>query len=62
MKEKVCRKSLSAIFQDVSDKFNFDMTMSHGVILANVFFKNLCAAETPRNSKESKQKIIKLAN
>ena len=34
-----CRVSLSKLFQEVSDHFQFGMTMSHGICLSNIFFK-----------------------
>ena len=61
IKEKVCRRSLVSIFLEISEQFKFAMKKSHGTALANILFKNLCLAESPRSSKESRSKIIKLA-
>ena len=55
-------RTLYNLFQEVSDHFQFGMTMSNGICLSNIFFKNLCKAETPRDSRESKQKILKFGN
>ena len=61
IKEKVCRRSLVSIFLEISEQFKFAMKKSHGTALANILFKNLCLAESPRSSKGSRSKIIKLA-
>ena len=61
VKEKVCRSSLCSIFMEISDHFQFNMKKSHGTALANIFLKQLCKSVTPRDGKESKQKVIKLS-
>ncbi len=61
VKDSVCRKSLCNIFMLVSQMHNFNMLKEHGIILSNIFFKNYCADETPRSTKEAGQKVLKLS-
>ena len=60
VKDKICRKSLSSIFSKVSDHFDFKMTEKHSRIISNIFIKNYCRETTPRSTKESSQKVLKL--
>ena len=62
VKEKVCRKSLSNLFMVVSDMHTFNMERKHGMILSNIFFKNHCANNTPRSTKEANLKVLKLSD
>ena len=61
VKEKVCRKSMIIICNLVSEFFDFGMTPNHSRIISNTFIKNYCRESTPRCSKESKQKVLKLS-
>ena len=61
IKDKVCRNSLSRILLDISEFFELDKKLHHARILANIFLKNLCRASTPRDSKESSLKVLKLS-
>ena len=61
VKDKVCRKSMGALCSQVSDHYDFGMTPVHSRIISNTFFKNYCREATPRCSKESKQKVLKLS-
>ena len=60
VKKNVCRKSLSDIFQFVSEFYMFDMTLVHCHSLANILLNRLCKSETPLSSKEPAQKLLKL--
>ena len=46
---------------DPPSVFGDFMKKSHGTALANIFLKQLCKSVTPRDGKESKQKVIKLS-
>ena len=61
VKDTVCRTSLTNLFMVVSTMYTFNMTRNHGRILSNIFFKNHCVQNTPRSTKEAKQKVIKLS-
>ena len=61
VKHSVCQKSLSNLFMVVSDMHTFNMKRNHARILSNIFFKNHCAQNTPRSTKEAKQKVLKLS-
>ena len=61
VKNDVCRTSLSNLFMLTSQMHNFNMQRNHALILSNVFFKNHCVKNTPRSTKETKQKVIKLS-
>ena len=60
--DKVCQMSLSVLFREVSDYFDFGMKAHHAKIIANVCLKNYCKASTPRDSKEARVKILKLSD
>ena len=60
--DKVCQMSLSGLFREVSDYFDFGMKAHHAKIMANVCLKNYCKASTPRDSKEARVKILKLSD
>ena len=45
---------------EISEHYQFEMKISHGNVLANIFLNNLCKAVTPRDSKEANLKVIKL--
>ena len=60
VKNHVCRKSLSAIFMDISTSFGFGMMSHHARILSNIFFNNHCKLMNPRSTKETKLKLLKL--
>ena len=53
IKNDVCRVSLSKVFLEISDEYDFGMKMKHARILANILLNNLCKSTTPRDSKES---------
>ena len=61
VKNHVCRKSLSAIFMEVSKSFGFDMTTVHARVLSNILFNNHCKLMNPRSTKETKLKVLKLS-
>ena len=61
VKEVVCRKSLTNLLMIISDIHTFNMERRHGLILSNMFFKNHCVQNTPRSTKEAKQKVLKLS-
>ena len=61
VKHNVCRTSLSNIFMQVAEMHSFNMSRTHARILSNVFFNNHCRLMTPRSTKESKQKVLKLS-
>ena len=61
VKDRVCRNSMAALCDLVSEHYNFAMTPLHSRIISNIFLKNYCRESTPRNSQESKQKVIKLS-
>ena len=61
VKDKVCRKSLANIFMIINDMHTFNMERRHGIILANIFFKNYAIELTPRSTKEPKLKVLKLS-
>ena len=61
----MCRKtgrwrSLTSVFQQVSDVNNLYGEKTHCVALANILIINFCKASTPLLRKEVKQKVIKL--
>ena len=61
VKNYVCQSSLTAIFDQVSKHYLFDMTTRHSRILANIMLNRYCRESTPRSGKETKQKVIKLS-
>ena len=61
VKDRVCRKSMSALSDLFSEHYNFEMTPFHSRIISNTFLKNYCREVTPRNLQETKQKVIKLS-
>ena len=65
VKKDVCRTSLSNLFMLTSQMHNFNMQRNHALILSNVFFKDKKSVKsvknTPRSTKETKQKVIKLS-
>ena len=63
LKDKVCRKSLSEVFDELSDDFGFGMKTYHSRTLSNVLLNNFCKVSTPRDSKQSSSvKIAKLSD
>ena len=60
VKDKICRKSLSRIFVQISEHHEFGMSEIHSKTLANIFINNYCTANCPRSTKEAKQKVLKL--
>ena len=62
VKDKVCRKSLANLFMLINEMHTFNMDRHHANVLSNIFFKNYCIDSTPRSTKESKQKVLKLSN
>ena len=61
LKHKVCRTSLTRIFQNIS---NFHALMIDGLqarMLANTLLSIFCKNITPRQQKETKQKVLKLS-
>lgn len=61
VKSHVCRTSLSNILFTISEIYCFGMEESHAQILANIFIKNECLAQTPRSDKEPALKVLKLS-
>ena len=61
VKDFICRSSLSKIFLKISEHYKFGMKSHHCRILSNVFIKNFCLESTPRNSKETSLKVLKLS-
>ena len=61
VKHEVCRTSLTNLFMAVSTMHSFNMKRHHGRILSNIFFKNHCVQNSPRSTKEARQKVIKLS-
>ena len=59
-KDKICRKSLSRIFVQLSEHHEFGMSEIHSKTLANIIIFNYCTANCPRSTKEAKQKVLKL--
>ena len=62
VKTAVCRTSLTDIFNSISDHYKFGMKNHHSRILSNIFLKNYCRESTPRNSKETSLKVLKLSD
>ena len=62
VKDSICRKSLCNLFMLVSEMNDFGMRKEHGRILSNIFLKNYCADVTPRSTKETGQKVLKLSD
>ena len=61
LKHKVCRTSLTRIFQNIS---NFHALMIDGLqarMLANTLLSIFCKSISPRQQKETKQKVLKLS-
>jgi len=58
VKDKICRKSLSLIFVQISEHHGFGMSEIHSKTLANIFINNYCTAKCPRSTKEAKQKVL----
>ena len=58
---EVCRNFLLSQFISISNKFNLSMNTKHARILANIFLKNDALLKTPRSSRETGIKILKLA-
>ena len=56
-----CRRSLSKLLLSISDSNSFNMIENHARVLSNIFFNNYCHLYSPRFSKETNQKIIKLS-
>ena len=47
IKDDVCRVSLTKVFEEISEEFDFGMKTSHARVLANILLNNLCKASTP---------------
>ena len=63
LKNSVCRVSLCNIMMIISDFYCLEnIERKHGQILGNIFFNNYSNLFTPRSSKESKMKVIKLSD
>lgn len=62
VKNRVCRQSLCNIFDNISEYYQFNMRRQHSRILANIFLKNFCTLTTPRTSKETNLKVLKLSD
>ena len=60
IKTSICRRSVTSVFQQVSDAYNLHRENSHCVALANILFNNFCKASTSLIRKEVNQKVIKL--
>ena len=58
----VCRTSLCNLLMSISDFYGLNMQRKHGMIMANVLFKNYCYLYSPRSEKEPKQKNLKLGD
>ena len=58
---KVCRKSLCNSLMMISEYYTLNIEKRHGIIMSSILLKNHCILFTPRSSKESKQKILKLS-
>ena len=56
VKTKVCRTSLTTIFLQISDAYNFKLQESCCRILVNLFINKFCKESTPLLRKEAKQK------
>ena len=56
-----CRTFLMNQFLSVSQKFQLGIDDRHCRTLANMFLKNLAIIKSPRCSKESRQKLLKLS-
>jgi len=61
IKQKVCQKSLSTALDNIASHYSFNMSKLHSRTLSNIFLNNHCIASTPRSSKESQQKVLKLS-
>ena len=61
VKDFVCRSSLSKIFAKISEHYNFGMKGHHCRILSNICIKNYCLESTPKTSKETSLKVLKLS-
>ena len=61
LSEEFCQSFLMKQFLSVSEKFQFGIDERHCRTLANIFLKNLAIIKSPRCSKESRQKVIKLS-
>ena len=59
---KVCRMSLARILLTISNSYDLNMEMRHSVTLSNILINNYCKAKTPRSTKETKQKVLKLSD
>ena len=46
----------------VSEYYDFEMEKPHGVILSNIFFKNLVNVTSPRLGKAPALKMLKLSS
>ena len=58
----VCRTSLCNLLMSISDFYGLNMQRNHGMIMANVLFKNYSYLYSPRSKKEPKQKNLKLGD
>ena len=61
VKHSVCRKSLMNIFSMVNRHHEFGMNDKHSRVLSNILLNNFSKKSTPRSSKESQVKVLKLS-
>ena len=59
VKNKVCRTSLTQIFLKISDFHELEIDLLKARILANTFLSIFCKNTSPRQQKETKQKVLK---
>lgn len=62
VKNSVCRTSFTKIAMTLSETFDFEMNKKHARTLSNVLINNYCTAATPRSTKETSLKRLKLSN
>ena len=61
VKNSVCRSSLMKMFSLISEHYEFGMKEHHCRILSNILIKNFCRESTPKGTKETKLKVLKLS-
>ena len=57
---QICRTFLINLFISISEKWHFNISLKHCTILSNIFFKNYSLFRSPRSSKETSLKVLKL--
>ena len=60
--DKICRNSLSEIFLDISQYYNFEMTQQNCFVMSNILLNNFCKVTNKPSDKEPKQKLLKLSS